>query len=323
LPPSIVSTSSGTNGLIQTPDTATIAKPVSITAGNLLVAEVTHDSGPTITLSGSWTFYQSFLSSGSDRLISIYWKVATGSEPSTYVVTPSANATLLLATILNISGANTITPFNGSFKSTQASSSVTAGATSGTPSVPTILNCLPIAVFVIEQLLPSNSGSPTGLTSGWSGVFLNVIEDPSNYNNGANANGYDATFLASGPLTTSTSTAITVSCSWGGAYSAFDGINVLLFVNPIESSYGTLTAYPSSVDLIGSGLSDGMQVSLVETNFTGSFSVTVPTAYQSIVSVCPTQGGTYGTSCSVSGPTNSFWMQGIAPGAFQIDVSGG
>lgn len=323
MPISVVSSTTGNNGVAGTSATTTTVAPASIAAGNLLVAIVTiGSSSNTITYPTGWTPYASVAESGGSPCLNIYWKVATGSEPNTYVFSLSAIDTLLVS-ILNITGASRVTPFNGQFPKYISLSSVTVGSTSGTPSIPTYLGCLPIAISSIEQLLPSNAGTPTGLTSGWTGLSLNVMQDTTNYTNYSNLNGYNATFVAIGPLTVNTSVAVTASCTWGGAYSSFSGADLLLFVNPIESSYGTLTAYPSAVDLIGSGLPDGMQLSIIETNFTGSFSVTVPTPYQIIVSVCATQGGTYGTSCSVSGPSNSFWIQGIAPGAFQIDVSGG
>jgi len=322
LPVSVVSTSTANNGLTGTPATVTVAAPTAIASGNLLIAFTTSDGASTFSAPSGWTLYELIPAVSNSPSFTIFWKIATGSEPSTYSFVASPVEALIVS-ILNISGASIVSPFNGYFTKYPSASLATAGSTSGIQSIPTYIGCLPIALFAIQQLNPSNTGSPTGLTSGWTGRFLAVVQDTSNYSNYSNNNGYSATFVASGPLTTSTSTAVTASCTWGGSNSTFIGLSVLLFINPIESSYGTLTAYPSAVDLIGSGLSDGMQLSIVETNFTGSFSVTVPTPYQSIVSVCATQGGTYGTSCSVSGPSNSFWIQGIAPGAFQIDVSGG
>jgi hypothetical protein len=322
VPLSVVSSTTGNNGVAGASSTTIILAPASITSGNLLVAIVGTGGGSAITVPSGWTLYKVVAASGGSPALNIYWKIATGSEPSSYTFTLSPVDTLLVS-ILNISGANTITPFNGNFSKYLASSSATVGSTTGTPSIATYLSCLPIGIYSIEQLLPSNAGAPTGLTAGWTGLLLNVMQDPSNYNNYLNLNGYNAYYVTTGPLTSSTSVAVTAGCTWGGTYSTFSGAELLLLVNPIESMYGTLAAYPTSVDLIGTGVPEGMKVSLVETNYTGSFSVTVPTAYQSIVSVCATQGGTYGTSCSVSGPTNSFWMQGIAPGAFQIDVSGG
>jgi hypothetical protein len=317
----LVSTSYANNGLTATPSTVTVTAPSSITSGNLLVAEVTYNSTVTITPPSGWTLYQTIAATSGSPVVSIYWKIATGSEPGTYVFTPSSSASVALVSMLNISGTNTTTPFNGYFTSNTTTASVTAGSSSGTPSIPTILNCLPIAFFIIDQLNPSNTGNPTGLTSGWSSTLLNVVQDTSNYTNTSNANGYDATYVAAGPLTSSTSVAVVAACTWGGASSTFTGFNVMLFVNPLV--YGTLGASPSTVTILGPGTTAAQQVTITETSYTGSFTIAVPTAYQSIVSVATTQTGTYGTSCSIAGPSSSFWIQELVPGTFQVNVSGG
>jgi hypothetical protein len=317
----LVSSSFANNGLTASPDTATVTAPASITAGNLLVAEVTYNSGVTITPPTGFTLYQTILATGGSPVIGIYWKFATGSEPGTYVFTPSSSASVVLVSMVNISGTDQTTPFNGFFVSNSTTAAVTAGSSGGTPSIPTILNCLPIAFFVINQLSPSNTGNPTGLTAGWSSTILNVVQDTSNYTNTSNANGYDATYVATGPLTSSTSVAVVAACTWGGASSVFTGLNVMLFINPL--TYGTLAAVPSSVTILGPGTSAAQQVVITETSYTGNFTVAVPTAYQSIVSVATTQTGTYGTSCTIAGPSNSFWVQELAAGTFQINVSGG
>ena len=318
---SLVSTSSANNGLTANPDTVTVTAPSSITAGNLLVAEATYNSSETITPPPGWALYQTNPATAGSPVISIYWKIATGSEPGTYVFTPSSSSSVVLVSMLNVSGINQTTPFNGYFISNTTTAAVTAGATSGTPSIPTVLNCLPIAFFVINQLSPSNTGNPTGLTAGWSSTLLNVVQDTSNYTNTGNANGFDATYVAAGPLTSSTSTAVVAACTWGGSSSAFTGLNVMLFINPL--TYGTLAAVPSSVTVLGPGTSAAQQVVITETSYTGNFTVAVPTAYQSIISVATTQTGTYGTSCTIAGPSNSFWIQELTPGTFQVNVSGG
>jgi hypothetical protein len=324
MPIAVVSTSQGDNGLTQTPDTATVAAPTSITSGNLLVAQVTHDNGVTITPPSGWSLYQSISSSGGSALIKIYWKYATGSEPSTYVFTPSSSSSVLLVAILNLSGTDPTTPFNGYFSKYPTTASVTVGSTGGTPSIATILGCLPIAISVIPQLNPSNSGSPTGLTAGWTGEVLNVIEDTSNYFTTSNANGYDTTFIATGPLTSSTSTAVTASFTWGGGGSSFStGVALMLFVNPSTAGYGTLGASPSTVNISGLGTSNAQQVSITETGYTGAFTVTVPVPSQGLISVATTQFGTYGTSCSISGPSSSFWIQEISAGNATVTVDGG
>ena len=316
---SLVSTSYAGNNLT-TGGPSTVTAPTSISSGNLLVASVSSGTS-TITAPSGWTQYQVVAASGAAPQIAIYYKAATGSEPTTYVWSTSVTAQPVLVSIFNISGASTTAPFNGLFSGNSTTAAVTAGSSTGTPSVPTNLNCLPIALFSIDQLNLSNSGNPTSLTSGWTAQFLNVMQDTSNYANVSNYNGYYATFAATGPITSSTSTAVTASCTWQGSYNNNAGLEVLLFINPL--TYGTLSASPSSVTISGTGTANSVQVTLTETSYTGSFTVTVPTAYQSIVSVSATQTGTYGTSCTCSGPSGSFWVQELTSGNFQINVLGG
>lgn len=315
---SLVSTSSAGNNLT-TSGPVTIAAPSSISANNILIAIITSDAG-TIAAPSGWTLYSTVTN---NQQISVFWKVATGSEPSTYVFTPTPTNLVVVGQIFNISNASLTAPISGMFSENTTTAAVTAGATSGTPSIPTVLNCLPIAVFTIEQLNPSNQGAPTGLTSGWTGQGLNVIQDTSNYFNTGNANGYDATFTAIGPLTSSTSTAVTASVTWPntGPYDNLTGLNAMLFIAPL--AYGTLAASPSSPTVSGLGTGNAVQETITESGYTGNFTVNVPTAYQSIVSVATTQTGSYGTSCSIAGPSSTFWIQGLSAGNFQLAVSGG
>ena len=97
-------------------------------------------------------------------------------------------------------------------------------------SIPTVLNCLPIAISSIQQLSLSNAGNPTSLTSGWTGQSLVVQQDTNNYGNTGNNNGYNALYIASGPLTVNISSAITAGWTWGGGSSNFTGTSVMLFV---------------------------------------------------------------------------------------------
>jgi hypothetical protein len=88
-------------------------------------------------------------------------------------------------------------------------------------------------------------------------------------------------------------------------------------------SFGTLGTNPSSITIPDVGTSNEQEVVITETNYDEDFIVTVPFSYQSIVSVSATQTGTYGTSCLVLGPSGSFWVQELASGSLEINVSGG
>lgn len=224
--PSIVSVSTGTNPLTAGP--AVINAPTSIASGNLLLA-IAGSGAETWTPPSGWSLYGTAPISGSSTQVSVFTKIATGSEPSTYTWTGNNGAGDALSfAIFNISGVNTAAPINGMFYKYTTTAAVTIG-TSGT-SIPTILNCLPLAINCIEQLNLSNAGAPTSLTAGWTGKALSVDQDTANYGNTANNNGYNALYVASGPLTSSTSTAVTAGWTWGGSFSNFNGTSVMLFI---------------------------------------------------------------------------------------------
>jgi len=224
--PVIVSLASATNSL--TGGHTTVTAPTSITSGNLLLA-IAASGTETWTPPSGWTLFGTKASSGDDPQISVFTKTATGSESGTYVWSGSGDAAdATNVAIFNISGANTTTPINGMFSKYTTTAAVTIG-TSGT-SIPTVIGCLPIACGAIGQLNLSNAGNPTSLTSGWTGQTLVVDQDTGNYGNTGNNNGYNALYIASGPITTDTSTAITAGWTWGGSFSEFTGTSVMLFI---------------------------------------------------------------------------------------------
>jgi hypothetical protein len=220
--PSIISVSTKAPPLTGV-TTATINAPATITTGNLLLM-ITSGSN-TATPSG-WTAGASFPASGNSPQIYTFKKIATASEPSTYTVTPGTSTDAMQVGILNILGTHTINSTFSKYTSTAATTIGTAAV-----SIPSVLNCLPIAVSTIQQLNLSNAGNPTGLTGGWTGRFLVDAQDAGNFGTIGNNNGYNALYVASGPLTTSTSTAVTAGWTWAGGSSNFTGTSMMLFVS--------------------------------------------------------------------------------------------
>jgi hypothetical protein len=207
-----------------------VPAPSAIVAGNLLLAICPSAAAETWTPPSGFTLFGTEPLSGNNPQISIYTKTATASEPSVYPWQTNNGATdSTLVGMLNISG--TPTPsINGMFSKYVSGAPITVGTAA--VSIPTVLNCLPIAINSLTQLNPSNAGNPTSLTAGWNALPLIVNQDITNYGNNANNNGYAATYIATGPLTVNTSSAITAGWTWGGASSTFTSTSVMLFVAP-------------------------------------------------------------------------------------------
>ena len=103
--------------------TLTINKPTGVVAGDILLANITNDNNNGTASSSGWTSISSANPGGSIHLL---YKIAGGSEPSSYSFTvpgsPSAGA------IVSFSGVDNVTPFdvaNGSWN-TGGTSTVTA-----------------------------------------------------------------------------------------------------------------------------------------------------------------------------------------------------
>jgi len=241
--PAIVTLSSGSNALAGG-NTVAVTAPSGVVAGNLLLG-IASSGTETWTAPGGWTLYGTEPASGNSPQISVFTKIATASEPSAYDWTSSNgvdDATNIA--VLNISGENQVTPINGMFSKYTTTAAVGIG-TSGV-SIPTVLQTLPIAVNAIYQINLSNVGWPSGLTAGWASELGVWNEDPSNYGNSSNTNGYNALYTASGPITASTSASVTAGWTWGGAYSNFSGTSVMLFINPGFGASPTPTPSPTA-----------------------------------------------------------------------------
>src|SRR6266704_250822 len=224
--PKIVSASKGSNDLT-VGGTVTVTAPASIVVGNLLLAIIV-SGAQTFTAPLGWSLYGTKATSGNSPQVAVFTKIATGIESPTYAFVPSTSADAINAEILNIADADSFAPINGMFSKYTSTAATTIGTAA--VSIPTVLNCLPIAISTIQQLNLSNAGNPTALTGGWTGQLLSVNQDTNNYGNTSNDNGYAALYVASGPITTSVATAITAGWTWGGGFSNFTGTSVMLFV---------------------------------------------------------------------------------------------
>lgn len=236
---SVVSTSDCTNPL-HGGTSVVCSAPVSITTGDLLLAIGSSGYPETWGLPSGWGLYQTVVGVVNfNPQISIFTKVATGSEPSSYTFTCSNGADdACNVGIYDITGQAVISPVNGLFASQTSTATVAIG---GSSAISTVLQSLPIAINAIEQINPSNVGNPTSLTSGWAGQFGIWNIDSSNPGTTDDTNGFNAMYTATGPLTISTSSGVSAGWHWGGSSSAFDGTSVMLFISPQSAPSPTPT----------------------------------------------------------------------------------
>ncbi len=124
-----VSTDTGTSGSLS------IAKPTGTTSGDILITAVSvRSSTATITAPSGWTTIQTVLNTNNTSTrLSVYYKVATGSEPSSYTWTVSTN-TGVVGSTMAFSGGDTSSPID-TYLGTDTASSLSHTVGSVTPSV--------------------------------------------------------------------------------------------------------------------------------------------------------------------------------------------
>jgi hypothetical protein len=283
----------------------TVTAPTGIATGNLLVAQISSGTN-TFTLPTGWTSYQLIPAAGGAPQMVVAFKYATASEPASYVFTPSTTADAIGVGIFNVSGTNPTTPFNGLFFGSGTTAAETAGSATTTPSIPTVLGCLPLAFFSISQLNLSNAGNPTALTAGWTSQYLNVNQDASNYGNTTNANGYNAAYAVSGPITASTSTAVTASVTWGGSFSNFASNNIMLLINPLVA--GNVIFTPSVISISAPGSTQ--VVTVAQSGSTST--ITVSSSNTGIFTVSP---------LTVTAPSGTVTLTAVAAGSATLNAT--
>lgn len=227
--PTVQSFSSGTNGLVGT-TSFSVPAPSGIVAGNLLLA-IGASGTETWTPPSGFTLYGTKAASGSSPQLSVFTKTATGSEPGSYTwQTNGGAADATNIAMLNISG--TPNPSINGAITFSAYTSTAAVSIGGGSAIPSVLNCLPIAINAINQINLSTAGNPTSLTGGWTGLANSWSIDAGSPGTVANDNGFNALYTANGPLTVNTSSVITAGWTWGGGFSNFAGTSLMLFIAP-------------------------------------------------------------------------------------------
>ena len=142
----------------------TVAKPAGTTAGDVLLATVSHQggSGRSISPPAGWTNIPGAnASDGSNARIHAFYKVATGSEPASYVFTLTGGGGMSIAGgVVALQGASTTSPINA------AGAASTGGANVLQLTAPSITTTKPntalvysgavntSATFTAPQLMP-------------------------------------------------------------------------------------------------------------------------------------------------------------------------
>lgn len=152
--------------------TVTINKPTNLNAGDALIAHVGGAAvSGTWTPPVGWTTVTNNLNSGGANFptTGMFWKVAGGSEPSSYSFTFSV-ATNVAGEIMRVTGADTTTPVDSSSTSSNTSSSSTVAM--GTIS-PTLQNNL-IMLFANTANSGPGAYSCTNVTSFSNGYSITI-----------------------------------------------------------------------------------------------------------------------------------------------------
>jgi hypothetical protein len=154
-----------TSGIAYVNPTASLVfnKPSNTVEGDLLLVYLLSNDDPSISPPAGWSSKNSGgLGSNLDQATwDVYYKIATGSETSTYTFTLSPSR-IANGLILLVKGANQSTPFNGDAISSSSSQGYTAALTS--PSLTTTAACLVLYMYHAKSQLSislnAQSGSP-------------------------------------------------------------------------------------------------------------------------------------------------------------------
>jgi hypothetical protein len=154
----------------------TINRPTGtgVQAGDILIAAVTANNvAPTAP--SDWTNFDGLASSGNPWQVQLYWKLATGSEPSSYTWTVSNDSGAGAGGFIQAwRGVDPVNPIDGT-TDTLVDTAIAADAGNGAPSV-TVASSAGRLLFVRGIRRSSNGGSTGTMatsTSGW-GVHATV-----------------------------------------------------------------------------------------------------------------------------------------------------
>lgn len=128
----VASTRSPTSFPASTNNTSTcvINKPTGTASGDLLVAYLASGASVTFTLPSGWTLVSAYLNTGSNMTAGVAYKVAGGSEPTSYTFSDdTASGAPLCGAILTYRGVDTVNPINTHGATNTASTDTVAAPT--------------------------------------------------------------------------------------------------------------------------------------------------------------------------------------------------
>jgi len=106
----------------------TLAAPANIASGDLLIAQIVTEVSAIPSAPGGWTRINT-AGDGTNVALSFYYKIATGSEPSSYTFSWTSGATNASGTLLHIVGAlASLSAINGSIAAFGSSTTPTASS---------------------------------------------------------------------------------------------------------------------------------------------------------------------------------------------------
>ena len=145
-----------------TASSLTINAPAGLASGNLLLASITTNGNPTVTLPSGWTQLEQIAGTPTTT---VYYLVAGGSEPSSYTWSFSASIEAAggIVRISNVDSGSPINAHNNTFddgSTTPSSNSITTSAD----------NCLIVQFLGIDRD-ESPYGAPSGYTQMWAATI--------------------------------------------------------------------------------------------------------------------------------------------------------
>lgn len=227
-------------------------KPASTASGNLLVAHVSSNDGA-ITSSG-WTVLAKGDGNQPDLFDhTVLYKVAGGSEPSTYTFTnASGTAPPIVVTVAAYSGVNTGNPFGGHTTPFVGAGALTEGVSTGTCT--NTGNGLPI-YFRGARVASSSIPSFTNASS------LTEVDDTGVFSGGTVSYGH--CIMLGAAETASNPTAVTVTASATETDNVY-GVYVLNNAN-VSVTAGVATATADPLDAVGQVANIGSAVTATAT----------------------------------------------------------
>lgn len=179
---------SASNGGAQT-GSASIPAPASIVAGNLLLAVFgAQDTKATLSLASTgWTKLTSFVTNttNDEAHVGLFWKIATSSEPGSYTFA-GATVKALNVGIMQISGVNVASPFNGQTPTTKTGTASTSAVfpaltTTGVGALLGVAAQIGNFTTAMSTSFTSGAGYSTGVSSVSQAAMQNTFDSESTF----------------------------------------------------------------------------------------------------------------------------------------------